>query len=165
MEMTIITTMVSGIVIAFVSSWITVQLSLNRFRTERHWERRVKAYESVIEALYRWKIFLDNSLRDDGKVPAGEFDQLSAQAIRSYQEIERTTDMARFLLANDEAHERLKRYRKIFSGHSRKNSKEYVVYHLKIANSCLEDLIEIARRDLGFRGERGFFHFFKYSQM
>ena len=47
----------SGIAIAAVSSWITVQLSKHKFRSERWWEKKVEAYERVIEAFHNSKKF------------------------------------------------------------------------------------------------------------
>jgi hypothetical protein len=52
----------TGILIAAVSAWITVQLSLRRFRTERWWERKVEAYERIIGALHDAKAFADTHL-------------------------------------------------------------------------------------------------------
>jgi len=40
----------TAIVIAAISSWITVQLSLRKFRAERWWERKAEAYSKIIEA-------------------------------------------------------------------------------------------------------------------
>ena len=47
----------SGIAIAAISSWITVQLSKHKFRSERWWEKKVGAYERVIEAFHNSKKF------------------------------------------------------------------------------------------------------------
>lgn len=47
-----------GIAIAAGSSWITVQLSRHKFRSEKCWEKKVTAYERVIQAFHnsaqRW---------------------------------------------------------------------------------------------------------------
>jgi hypothetical protein len=61
--------LLSGIVIAAVNSWITVQLSLRRFRTERWWERKVEAYERIIAALHPTKAYADTYFRRRGKIP------------------------------------------------------------------------------------------------
>ena len=52
----------AAILIAAVSSWITVQLALRRFRRERWWERKTDAYTKVIEALHNSKEFSDRHL-------------------------------------------------------------------------------------------------------
>ncbi len=36
----------TGIIIAVVSSWITVQLSLKKFQKEKLWERKLEAYKN-----------------------------------------------------------------------------------------------------------------------
>ncbi len=42
----------TGIVIAVISSLIATHLALKRFRTEKWWERKVDAYLKIIEALH-----------------------------------------------------------------------------------------------------------------
>lgn len=41
---------VSGVAIATLSSWMTVQISLRRFYKEKWWEKRYEAYSAVIGA-------------------------------------------------------------------------------------------------------------------
>jgi len=40
-----------GLIIAVATSWVTVRLSLRRFRTERWWERKADAYSDLLEKL------------------------------------------------------------------------------------------------------------------
>jgi hypothetical protein len=40
-------TIFTGILIAAATSWITVQLSLKRFREEKWWERKADAYSNI----------------------------------------------------------------------------------------------------------------------
>ena len=61
--MEIVASALTTIMIAAVSSWITVQLSLRRFRTEKWWERRVAAYERLIEVLHHSKAFFERHLK------------------------------------------------------------------------------------------------------
>jgi hypothetical protein len=72
-------TIICGIVIAAASSWFTVQLSLRRFWQEKWWERRVTAYERVLEALHHSKAFSEVHLnaKDESKEVPGERDKES----------------------------------------------------------------------------------------
>ena len=49
--------LLTGIIIAAVSAWVTVQLSLRKFRKEKWWERKADTYSNVIEALYNSKAY------------------------------------------------------------------------------------------------------------
>jgi hypothetical protein len=53
----------SAVAIAAFSSWITVYLSRNKFRSERWWEKKVAAYERVIDAFHKSKKFDSEHLR------------------------------------------------------------------------------------------------------
>ena len=57
-----LTKLLVGIVIAAASSWITVQLSRRQFQTNRWWEKKVEAYERVIEAFHTAKLFASEHL-------------------------------------------------------------------------------------------------------
>ena len=53
---------IGGIIVGAVSAWITVQLSLRKFRTEKWWELKVEAYSKIIGALHNSKAFADEHL-------------------------------------------------------------------------------------------------------
>lgn len=46
-----VTEILSGLAIAVVTAWVTVRLSLKRFRSERLWERKYDAYAEILNAL------------------------------------------------------------------------------------------------------------------
>lgn len=140
-----------GVIIAAASAWITVRLSLKRFRSERWWDRKVEAYERVIEALHHSKAFSDAHLNasHEGRELSEERDKdLRKRSAQAHIEIEKATDMGAFLLS-DEAHERLKKYRKDTTEAS--DTPHWEVYlqgDLVATESCLADLIKIAKKDL-----------------
>ncbi|RUO71653.1 hypothetical protein [Idiomarina ramblicola] len=146
-----ISSILAGIVIAGVTAFITVNLSLKRFREERWWERRAAAYENVIEALHHSKAFsgvhMDAEL-ERRKVPEERDKELRAKSAQAHREIDRATDMAGFLLGC-EARDRLRKYHQDTSDAGRADSwHEYLQLDWDVTNSCLKDLIEIARKDL-----------------
>jgi len=140
-----------GIVIAAASSWITVQLSLRRFRSERWWERKVLAYEKIIGALHDSKAFADNHLKaeySDRVVPEEKDKELRARSKAAYEEIAKAIDTGSFLLS-DEALSRLKQYEKDAKKASDEQSWfEYLHADLVATSNCLKDFIQIAKRDL-----------------
>lgn len=66
--------LITGIVIALVSAWATVQLSLKRFRDEKWWQKKYDAYENTIESLHQLKKDCDADLAAyyKGKFPSAE---------------------------------------------------------------------------------------------
>jgi hypothetical protein len=47
----IVANLVPAIIVAVIASWVTVQLSLRQFYTEKWWERKADAYAKVIGSL------------------------------------------------------------------------------------------------------------------
>jgi len=148
------TNILVGIVIAGVSSWITVQLSLRRFRSEKLWERKVAAYERVIEALHHSKAFCAAHMtaEEEGREVAAARDQaLRQRATEADMEIQKASDVGGFLLS-DEAQARLEQYAK--ESKEASNSPDWYGYleaDFAATDSCLTDLIRIAKKDLQAR--------------
>lgn len=151
----ILTNILTGIIIAGTTAFITVQLSVKRFRQERWWEKQVRAYEKIIEALHYSKAFSDVHLnaRYEGKEVSQDKDnELRMKSAEAHREIERTADVGGFLLST-EARDRIRRYRQEAS--AAKNTNDWIVYledDLAATSSCLEDLVKIARKDLKIGG-------------
>ena len=141
----------TGIVIAAVSSWITVQLSLRRFRSERWWERKAEAYERIIGGLHDFKIFASRHAEAElqkTELPEKDSQALRARSAAAHDEILKAIDMGAFLLS-DEALSTLKQYR--IDEQNAKNLNtwfEYLEADWAAADKCLKDLIPIAKRDL-----------------
>jgi hypothetical protein len=49
--------LISSLLLALFADWIAVRLSRDKFRSERWWERKVQAYERVIDAFHKAKKF------------------------------------------------------------------------------------------------------------
>ena len=141
----------TGIVIAAVSSWITVQLSLRKFRTERWWEKKAEAYSRIIEALHNSKAFADNHLEaqySGRDLPAEKDKELRQRSKLAHEEIAKAVDIGAFLLS-EEALTRLKQYQKeAGKTEDEKSWFEYLEETWGSTDKCLKDLIKIAKRDL-----------------
>jgi hypothetical protein len=92
----------AGIAIATFSSWITVQLSLRRFRTEKLWERKVDAYLRVIEALHDSKSFSEHTYNAElqmNKLSDERNEELMARSRIAQDEIDKAIDLGAFLFS------------------------------------------------------------------
>ena len=149
--MNTIETILVGIMISAVTSLITVQLSLHRFRKEKWWEKRVEAYERVIEALHHSKAFSDvhlEAIHEGGNVSDERKEELRIAAKDASCEIERAVDLGTFFLG-DAAHGRLRQYQKdAKKAYAAQDWYAHLERDWVATKSCLEDIIEIAQRDL-----------------
>jgi hypothetical protein len=141
----------TAILIAAISAWITVQLSLRRFRTEKWWERKVDAYSRVIEALHNSKAFSDQYLHAtyQGRELSEERQaELRLRARAARDDILKAMDVGAFLFSK-EALDRLKQYQKDEEDASKHESwHDHLESDWAAANNCLKDIIAISKKDL-----------------
>ena len=141
----------AAIFIAAVSSWITVQLSLRKFRSEKWWERKADAYANVIEVLYNSQEFSVQHLEADeeGREICADRDaELRAKSKAAYAEIRRVANVGSFLLS-DRAMTRLARLQK--EEEKASDTTHWIDYldgNWKAVSTCLDDIISIAKADL-----------------
>jgi hypothetical protein len=137
--------------IAAVSSWITVLLSLRRFRAERWWDRKVDAYTTLIEAFYSSKAFTTAHLeaQETGREVSEENDvKYRKLAEEAHQKIEKAIDTGSFILC-DEALARLREYRE--EANQAGEAKDWYSFldaHCAATDKCLKEIIPIAQNDL-----------------
>jgi len=151
--MEIITTIIGGFFISITTAVITVWLSLHRFRAEKWWEIRVDAYRRLITALHVYKKFAETLLDEEvaeRKKQSGEYDELVVQCKNALDEIDLAADSAGFLLSKE-----VLTKLQIFQT-KREEAREsvgvgwddFLTQNWVASDSCLHDLIELARKDL-----------------
>jgi len=142
---------ITGIVIAAITSWIAVQLSLRKFHLEKWWERKANAYSVLIQALHDSKTFSNDhfeALCAGREVPDERDKALRDRARKASDEIQRAIDIGAFLFS-DEALEVLNRYTKDQEDVSKAQDwYGYLDADLAATSRCLKDIIKIARKDL-----------------
>lgn len=96
---------ISGIIIAPLASYITVRISLSKFKDEKRWEKRFNAYERLLGALHTIKqnnINWDNAFRTDRETPDTEkLEELDIKREEAMEFLERAIDYGNFILPND----------------------------------------------------------------
>ena len=144
-------TILTAVLIAAASSWITVRLSLARFRDEKWWEKKVESYERIIEALHHMKIDADasyNAFIEHRDIPEEKQKQLRAASSKAQLEVERAINIGSFT-TSEECQTRLKEFLKELNASS--NATDYFTHIDKYSfaiDKCLEDVIGIAKRDV-----------------
>lgn len=141
----------SAVAISFFSAWIAVWISRNKFRSERWWEKKVVAYERVIDAFHKTKRFDYEHLRaeelaldfDDAKVA-----QLKALYSEARDEILRSADIGSFTLS-PKALEILSCYKDESENMPRQNSwYEHLETSYEVADRHMKEFVAEAKVDL-----------------
>jgi len=141
----------SGIAIAAVSSWITVQLSKHKFRAERWWEKKVEAYERVIEAFHNSKKFDTEHMTAEERgreVDEARDAELRSLAKAARDEILKASDVGSFVLS-EKALKILAKYEAESDNMPRQDAwYEHLDHSWSIVNRYMKEFIEEAHRDL-----------------
>nr|EKU8015373.1 hypothetical protein [Acinetobacter baumannii] len=142
---------VSGTVIAIVSSYLTSIWTMKKFYTEKWWDRKEQAYTEIINALYDmiqfYKVYKEDYGQDDfiSDERATDLRQKYSDGIRK---LYRATDLATLYVSEEAVNVLVKlRNREILD---QRSNPLWEVYELeyKYYNQSLTQLLIIAKKDL-----------------
>ncbi len=140
-----------AMLIALLSAWITVKLSQRKFRDERMWDRKVLAYERIIEAFHKSKKFSSEHLDAQyvNRELSDERDtELRKLASEAREEIARATDIGSFTLSA-QALDLLAKYQSESADDDHIQSwHEHLEHDYSTTEKYLKLLIAEAKRDL-----------------
>lgn len=137
--------------ISLFSAWLTVRLSRDKFSSERWWEKKVEAYERVIDAFHKSKKFDSEHMRaeelditfDDARKA-----ELNISAKDSRDEILRASDVGGFILSKA-ALAILARYERETEEMERQDTwYEHLNLSWTITSKHMQEFIAEAHRDL-----------------
>ena len=141
---------IPGTIIAIITSFITVSLSLRRFYSEKWWERKAEAYSAIIESLYHVKRNLDALMLsvekgDEFKSP----DRLASKSREGYERIYREAGVGAFIISEKAAQV----LESLLSDIQKPKSAgmsflDYLQDHAARVVETLDSLRKIAKRDL-----------------
>ena len=165
-------TLISNLTLAVPTALLTVFFSLWRFRSEKWWEIRVKTYKDIIQILYSMKVYMDESnemyiaetvhvggsgynedkFNKQFNTPQAKanFSLMKKNHDKSLSEINKMIDIGSFIISN-KALNRLLSLKNTY--HTEPSEDEDINYFLedskKMIDSCLSDIIAIAKSELG----------------
>ena len=147
--MTFVETLVSGITIAILSSWLTVRLAMNRFQNEKWWELKAKTYMRAIESLHHQKSSAKKHYeREVEQVPYSldYLSNLAKQSLEGRRTLEEIVDTGSFILPTN-VRDAIVDYNTVVND----PQLDYVTYFDTVcfeAQKCLDIIIPLARQDL-----------------
>ncbi len=139
------------LIVAVVTSFLTVRLALRRFYKEKWWEKKHETYSHLLETIHHLKNYAAEHYEDQispDYMTEEKRQKLTRDMTKFYREFTKLRDLASFHLS-DEALAILDEYEKKKAEAS--NSKtifEWIDGDLVAASQCLEALKEAAKRDL-----------------
>jgi hypothetical protein len=139
-----------SLLVAVVTAWLTVWLSLRRFYREKWWEAKMSAYTNVIEALHHMKRDLEISIDAEQCGRDTETDyhkEWNAKHRAAWDEIRKQIDVGEFLYSPESM-----QILQVLNAETRGPFDTYYD-HLEgfqaAVEKCLPAIKSAARRDLG----------------
>lgn len=141
----------TSLVVALVSSWLTVKFALRRFYSEKWFERRVDAYTKVIEALHFMKRCTERQLRAAERgadLPKEIEDELVNSYRRGLADLRRLTDMGALLFSHEAVSILDKLNTELNAATDEQTWWEHLDAEGAAISKCLSELRPIAKKDL-----------------
>lgn len=150
-------TLSSGLIVAVVSSLLTVRLALRRFYSEKWWERKAAAYTAIMESMHHVREHADTHLAfelNGRELPADGKDKLDRELRQAVADLRRHRDVGSLVIsaeataALNELFQELEKSAQI--GHER-SFFEYLDYRVGALDRSLQNMRRMARQDLSLR--------------
>ncbi len=141
----------SGILISVITSYLTAKFAISKFYTEKWWERKEQAYTEIINALYDmvqfYQVFKEDYGQDDF-ISQERSLELHQRHSEGFRRVRRATDLATLYMSDDAA-KLLKKLGEREGLHEQTNPMWDVYEDEYNAHSnALDKLIIIAKKDL-----------------
>ena len=158
-------TILSGLLIAVATSFLTVWLALRRFRSEKWWERKAELYSKLVEALYDMHCYSRDWLDDYEAVHEHEspeqqqkrkarLDERLARHQRGGEEVQKIAVIGSFVVSDAVAADIMrmrKEYAAAMATFHHADIYEVVGDCMKAVDECLARVREHAKEDLGIQ--------------
>lgn len=144
-------TLVAGVPIALLTSWITVKLALRRFQSEKWFVRKVDAYTNVIESLHHMKTTTNwrlHALERGVDISDGTEKKLHEKYRTSLAELRRLTDMGALVFSADAINTLDAFNQELQAANPEEGWWLYYDAQSAAIENCLKKIRAIAKRDL-----------------
>ena len=140
-----------GLIVAVITSIITVRLSIRRFHAEKWWEKKQDTYSKLLEALHHAKKYAAEYLGeyDNGRnMPADKSEELTKDWKAFSRELKKLHDLASFILSEKAVNILSEYMQEKKEAVNEEDVYDWIKNDLAAANKCLERLKIEAKRDL-----------------
>jgi hypothetical protein len=145
----------TGIVVATITSVLTVRLALRRFYAEKWWERKSTAYTAIIEAMHHVREQADSSFEAERRhveIPPETEEILRRKMKEGLAQLRLHRDIGS-LVVSDEATALLNKLLENLEASADEQSWiEYLVARMNAVTECMPQMRRIAKIDLRIDG-------------
>jgi hypothetical protein len=153
-EIAIASTLPVAILVAILTAWLAARFALGRFRRERHWDLKLDAYRSILDALHRIRRYFDVEYDDllshkERSDTDERRNQIISNMRQGHADLERLRDVTSLVISPlaitelRQLEESLEKAKQTYSWDQMIMNSHSAVSH------CLERILFVARMDLG----------------
>lgn len=142
---------IAAIITGVISAWLTASLAFRRFRHEKWWDEKFRAYSDILSSLHNIAVGFDESeeaIMRGGDIPADRQKFFHEQYLAGKATIERQADLADFLLHKDVTPRIVKMLNELDAAYGLDDTVEHIHHATRAARTCIQDITKIARADL-----------------
>ncbi len=144
----VLLTVLPGLVVGVLTAVVANRLTLNRFYTERWWERKADTYSKIMESLYHMVNYTGQQMRDPATRDKEIEQELLSRSMSATQQIDQITSIGAFIISKTSAM-RLTVLRKELENAAKADDwYEYLEAEYSALADCIRDIREIANDDL-----------------
>jgi len=143
-----------GVILAIVTAYVTVRLSIGRFRVEQWWSRKADAYASIIEGLYHMKSLHSAYVSEytrGAQMSEERKASLAKKAAEGYEQVRKAIDARGFLLCQRAGKALETLDAALDQADEAEDFWEHCELGIDAVKKCLAELPLIAKKDLGVR--------------
>jgi hypothetical protein len=140
-----------SVIVAVITSILTVRLALKRFYAEKWWERRCLAYTAIIDALHHVKNHADTNLDFSYRgrnLPEHGDKALTEKLESAMAELRKQLDIGSFILSEAAVNAMNKLMIELNASTKVETWQEHLQLKLSAVDICLSSMRQIARKDL-----------------
>ncbi|MDA3885299.1 MAG: hypothetical protein PF638_06855 [Candidatus Delongbacteria bacterium] len=143
--------LIKNILLVMITSYFTTRLTLYFKKTEKWWDKKAETYSRLISAIYDAKFYCDEqieSLHSGKEIDEKRKEKINLNLSNSEFEIDKIIDSGIFYISKASI-VRLSKYRKEFiKANTNTDYLEFIVDWQQISGACLNDIIELAKKEL-----------------
>ena len=142
---------IPGIIIATLTSILTVRLAIRRFHEEKWWEKKQNVYSSLLETLHHLKNYYAEHYEDQinhDHITDEKREELTKDWKKFSREFVKSLDLASFHLSSEAVAVLDKYEKKKAEARKSGNIFDWIEGDFVAASECLEELKKAAKHDL-----------------
>ncbi|WP_024334653.1 hypothetical protein [Desulfotignum balticum] len=147
----ILNNILPGVVVAFITSIVTVKLSINKFRSERWWERKADTYSKIVTSIHQLLAccedhveYIESGMEDDSNAEK----RFQNAILAATGQMDKTLEAGSFFISSDSEKVIKNLKMNLEKAKDQSGFDEYFTYIFESLKEGLSEIQRLAKKDL-----------------